>query len=132
MQYAHPAIMLKRNYAKWTNVQKQTLETLVTKQKETHKKVSWISIANKVPGKSPRQCYDQWLHIVQQKHRLQNDAQNNQCTPATPPDTAEPRLQHGNTIISNENSEIVTCTDTSDAQLVKFLQKIIQGNDFKH
>lgn len=59
--------MIKRSYNKWTTDQRLMLEALVNKQKKTRNKVSWIQIASKVVGKSPRQCYDQWLHIVHHK-----------------------------------------------------------------
>ena len=66
---------MKRSYQKWTEQEKERLVSLVQEQRKSEKQISWIKISTEIPGKSPRQCYDQWLQYMKQNKESKWDEQ---------------------------------------------------------
>lgn len=44
-------------------------------QRKQEKQISWIKISAEIQGKSPRQCYDQWLQHMKQSKENKWDEQ---------------------------------------------------------
>lgn len=66
---------MKRSYQKWTDEEKDKLVSLVQEQRKSEKQISWIKISGEIQGKSPRQCYDQWLQYMKQNKESKWDEQ---------------------------------------------------------